>query len=409
MDEHRGRNLRLYPAYVACLNGFFWFPVFFLYLTSRVGIENALFLEAVYYLAVVAFELPSGWVSDRIGRRFALRSSALLLLAAYIAFYLGDSIVELGIAQVLLAAGFAFNSGTDTSFHYDSLRAAGLEHEYGAREERIARLTFAVVGVTGLIGGAVAMIELQLAYLLSAVVAAIGFVVTLMFERLERASEDVAERLDQQLLACVGDLKDPMLAWLFGCSVLLTVAIHVPYQLYQPYLDLLDLSSGAAPTPLLTGIHAFAAMVVASLLSGWSVRWARRVGIRGALLASLAWGVLLIGLLAAFLHPVVALLLVLRSAPKALMQAPLNAAITPRIPAKRRASYLSVQSLAGRLSFSLLLFALSFAVSGDDAAADVQTAALLSAAATGIVWLVLLATSRAIRGEDADAALASAD
>ena len=45
---------------------------------------------------------------------------------------------RLAIAQVLLAAGFAFNSGTDTSFHFDSLVAVGREDEFADREERIA-------------------------------------------------------------------------------------------------------------------------------------------------------------------------------------------------------------------------------------------------------------------------------
>ena len=65
--------------------------------------------------------------------------------------------------------------------------------------------------------------------------------------------------------------------------------------------------------------------------------------------------VVLISLMGFFFHPVVALLLAFRSVPRALMIAPLNAATVPRLEQHHRATYLSIQSLIGRLSFSLCL------------------------------------------------------
>lgn len=397
----RLRNLALYPIYVVCLNGFFWFPIFFLYFSDRIGLQGALFLEAVYYLAVVLFEVPSGWASDRFGRRFALRTAALLLGLAYLFFYVGDSTAMLAVAQVLLAAGFAFNSGTDTSFHYDSLVAIGREDEFADREERIARLSFTVVGMSALVGGLLGGIELRLPYLVSAVVMAIGFVVTLAFVPPEADDAPDAERLDRQLIACVGDLRDPTLGWLFGAAVLLTTVIHVPYQLYQPYLDLLDLSllPAGTPTPAITGLHACLAMMVAAATTSVSLRFARAVGLRGAVLFSLLIGVVLVVLTGAFLHPVIAILLIARSTSRALIQAPMNAAIAPRVPQQRRASYLSMQSLAGRLGFSLLLFALSAAVGEGQGWGDLSLTAWIAGGASAAVWLLLAATSFVVRVE----------
>lgn len=396
MHGPRGsRNLALYPAYVVCLNGFFWFPVFFLYLTDRVGLEGALLLEAIYYLAVVVFEVPSGWVSDRIGRRFALRAAALALGAAYVAFYAGTTLPELAVAQLLLALGFAFNSGTDTAFHYDSLVAVGREDEYGDREERIARLSFAVVGVSALVGGALGAIELRLPYLAAGGLMLGGFLVTMFFERPEQAADAAAPRIDVQMAACVRDLRDPLLRWLFAASVILTVVIHVPYQLYQPYLELLDFQAltQSLPTPLVTGAHAFVAMLIASAISSRSVRLARRFGLDTTVLAALGLGVLLIVVMAIALHPLIALLLMFRSAPRALLQAPMNAAIAPRIPRERRASFLSLQSLAGRLAFSTLLFGLSFAVGDANTYPNLVTTALIAAGCGAVSWIALLVAS----------------
>ena len=394
-SPHGSRNLALYPIYVICLNGFFWFPVFFLYLTEMVGLEDALRLEAIYYLAVVAFEVPSGWASDRFGRRFALRAAALSLGLAYVAFYVGESFLALAFAQVLLALGFAFNSGTDTAFHYDSLVQCGRETEYADREEKIARLSFGVVAIAALAGGFLGAVELRLAYLAAAGLMAVGFVVTLAFARPEETSDEVAPRIDRQVAACIRDLRDPALAWLFGASILLTIVIHVPYQLYQPYLSLLDLRPFATDaTPIMSGVHAFAAMTVAALVASRSLEITRKFGLRATVLGALLGAIALIAAMALVLHPLIAVLLIGRSGARALLQAPLNAAIVPRIPRQRRASFLSVQSLAGRLAFSMLLIVLSLAVGETTSFSEVATAAAIAAAVSAAVWLALMATGR---------------
>ena len=66
--------------------------------------------------------------------------------------------------------------------------------------------------------------------------------------------------------------------------------------------------------------------------------------------------------MAALLHPVIALLLLLRGVPGALTRAPLNEAVGPLVPSQMRATYLSLQSLVGRLSYAAVLVGLSFLI-----------------------------------------------
>ena len=70
------RNLRLYSLYVPLSRFYFTAPVFFLYFSERFPIDRVLQLEALYYFAVVALEVPSGYLSDRLSRSAVLRTSA---------------------------------------------------------------------------------------------------------------------------------------------------------------------------------------------------------------------------------------------------------------------------------------------------------------------------------------------
>ncbi|MEQ8819901.1 MAG: hypothetical protein RLY93_06620 [Sumerlaeia bacterium] len=361
-QEHE-RTVRLYPWYAFLSNTYFWMPVFFLFFLTYLPLEQVLLLEAIYYAGVVLLEVPSGYFSDRIGRRITLIISTLSLVTAYALFFASSSFLPFAIAQVLLATGLSFNSGTDTSLHYDALAALGREEEYGPREAIVSKLGF-YAGALGAVGGGVsALLELRMAYLLSLIAAAAAFVIVLAMK--EPAT------LEKKLLPSGGffaqtrrvaaRIKHPVIVFVFAFYVLMTVLNHVPYEFYQPYIErlLATVEADTGITPLLTGLHVALAMLIASWFAGRSIRLRDRLGLRGIFLLAAGLQTLLIGSMALVTSWVVAVLLLSRSIPRALMTAPINAAVAPLFEKEQRATYFSLQSLAGRLAFSLTLVVFS--------------------------------------------------
>ena len=113
--------------YRASADAMAWLPVFFLYFSEKLTLPEVLVLESVYYLAVVLTEVPSGYLSDTLGRRRTLLLSGIALLVAYLCFLLSPQFAGFAAGQVLLALSIAFRSGTDTAFHYESLQALNRE------------------------------------------------------------------------------------------------------------------------------------------------------------------------------------------------------------------------------------------------------------------------------------------
>lgn len=70
-DDPKGleNNLRLFPRYRAASSALPWLPVFFLFFLERVPLGDAVLLGSAYYFAVFLLEVPSGYCSDRFGRR----------------------------------------------------------------------------------------------------------------------------------------------------------------------------------------------------------------------------------------------------------------------------------------------------------------------------------------------------
>jgi len=120
-------NIGLYPWFRAASDGHAWITVFFLYMSQSLPLDQVIELSAVYYLSVFLLEVPSGYFSDRIGRRRTLLIAAAAFIASYVCFIVGAGFWWFAAGQFLLATGMAMQSGTDTAFHYDSLKALGRE------------------------------------------------------------------------------------------------------------------------------------------------------------------------------------------------------------------------------------------------------------------------------------------
>ncbi|MFQ5557984.1 MAG: hypothetical protein ACE5GB_10825 [Acidimicrobiales bacterium] len=67
---------------------------------------------------MVVFEVPSGWMSDRLGRAVTVRLAALAWAASFALFLLGaDHFLLVAAGQVLPALGYASLSGTYVTLH----------------------------------------------------------------------------------------------------------------------------------------------------------------------------------------------------------------------------------------------------------------------------------------------------
>ena len=391
------RNLAIWRFASPLGQAFFWAPVFFLYWNAYLPVERVLQLEAAYYLSVVLLEVPSGYLSDRVGRIMTLRLSSAFGVVAYVLFVLGESFAMFFAAQVALAVHFSFRSGTDAAWHYDLLEEQGLEGEYAEREARLARAGFWVRSVCALVGGAVGSFALGGAYALSLAVGVVVFGLMLASTELPHGDGERAGSFAAQMRSSFARLRNPFLAWIFGYVVLQTTLEHVPYEFMQPYLAAVlgGVGIDVGSTPLATGV------VVAgvALIGGWAAGLApmvqRRMGTPGTLLALTILQTALIGVLATAVHPLVAVLLLLRSVHPAIGHIVVNAAVAPRIPRSERATYFSLHSLAGRAGYGAVLLSLGALAGGAEVMTGAELRLLLGAcAALAVVGLIALLATR---------------
>lgn len=393
-------NVRSYPWYRVATDSYAWIPVFFLYFSEFVALQEVLQLAAVYYFTVFIMEVPSGYFSDRVGRRTTLIIAAVAAVLAHSLFLVGGSFFVLAMGQFCLATSAAFRSGTETALHYDSLQRLGAEQQYADREARAQRFGMFSAALTTLFGGFLGMFNLRFPYVVSLAGALMMLVIAVRFMEPDSGSQTSAGFL-RQLASCTKLVRNPVLGWLFGFYMLMYAMEHVPFEFYQAYIGLLDteLLSGARFASMLSGIAISLSMFGGVLGAAVSVRWARRSGLFWLLSGAIAIQVVIVAGLASVLHLGILIVVCFRNFPMSMIHAPMQAAIAARVASAQRATYLSLQGLAGRITFGILLYGLSLQALPDQPVDWPTLRSMLGQtlvfAAVG--WLLLIAFSKSLR------------
>jgi MFS family permease len=389
------RNLRLIPLHQALTHGFFWIPVFVLFTRARFDLDGAILLAALYYLFVVVLEVPSGWMSDRLGRVVTLRLAALAWVGAQTCYLTGDDrFIVILLGQFLLAVGFASLSGTDVTFHYDTLEALGRSETYADRQARVAAIGLVSFAAAALIGGFLGLVDVRLAFAAALVLALAQFGVTTQLTEPPHGPGD-AEPFARQVVECLRYLRHPYLGWLFGYGIALVTLEHVAFTLMQPWLtEALDkMPDELGATPSLSGAVSALTAGFGAIAAWVSVPLSRRFGVRPTLIGFAAVSAVVVTSMALSFHVAIIAVVAFRGAQTAAAPVIISAAAAPELERRHRATFLSLNSLAGRLGYGGLLLVISTRTESDVAAVLGSLAAL-----SWVLVLVLIVAAVLVPG-----------
>jgi len=145
------RPVGVFYCYVLSRSLAFTVPIYVIFYQSR-GLSLAQFglLEAAYTVAVFGFEFPTGYLSDRIGRRNGLAVANALGALGAVGYALAHSFPAFLAAVVVRAVGATFSSGASDAWLYEALADADAASEF-ARVSGRAR----ALGLVGQAGAAV--------------------------------------------------------------------------------------------------------------------------------------------------------------------------------------------------------------------------------------------------------------
>lgn len=352
------RNITLYRWSRFLRSLIFWQAMWFLYFQDVLSASEAILLYAVYDVSTTILEVPSGYMSDKFGRRKTLIASAFAAFAGAVCLAVGDSFITFAIAQTLIGMGGAFASGTDEAMLYESLAASDRTDEIEAQEVVAWRYSFAALALSAITGGAMALIDPRMPFVAGAI-AMIGLIwVTFLMVEPPRTSPS-AEGSELLRVTHLGDaFRNPVLLWFFALTVAMYGFSHLPFVFGQPFiLEALDGAGFAASAPLVSGAVTALMMVISVVASLFALKLRAALGLPMLLLGAFTLQIAISAVMALTDSAIVLVFLLLRMVPDALSRPFILGQIQPLLPDDSRATWLSLKSFVGRLVFASALAA----------------------------------------------------
>jgi MFS family permease len=144
------------------------------YESNGLSMKDIMVLQAVYSVAIVILEIPSGYMADVIGRKKTLIIGAVFGTLGFTVYSITHGFTGFLIAEVILGIGQSCVSGADSALLYDSLLEKEEQQKYTRYEGRITSLGNVAEAIAGILGGVLAGLSLRAPYIAQSFVAFIA-------------------------------------------------------------------------------------------------------------------------------------------------------------------------------------------------------------------------------------------
>jgi MFS family permease len=211
-------------------------------------------LKAFYSLAIVVFEIPSGYVADVIGRKKTLVAGSILGTLGFGIYALFSGYWAFMVAELVLGLGQSFISGADSALMYDSLKADGQQKNYVKYEGRNFTIGNFSEAIAALLGGALAEVSLRLPFIIQTGVAFVAVPAAfLLIEPTVSSRRSNTGFIDILRIVHYATVKNSSLRWNLLYSSIIgsaTLTMAWIYPLYLKELDFSEFKIGTTSTVL---------------------------------------------------------------------------------------------------------------------------------------------------------------
>jgi MFS family permease len=381
METPRSLRLRYYAYRVTTTFGFY-VPVSVVYLLdSGFGLGFVALSQAVFSAALLAAEVPSGYLGDRLGRRDTLALGVGCRVVGVAGYAVAESAALFLAAQVLFGFGWAFRSGTQDAWLYDLLAARGDTDEFAHVQSRGSSALLGTSAAAAVAGGVLYGVHHALPFLATAVVATAGLPVLASVPAVEGRTLDDGPLDPRAAVSALGvQLRRSAIRWVVVYTVLLFLLFDLSRTFEQPALDAIGVPVAGL------GVLYAALKLVSAGAAATVGRLQARLGVRGVLLGTLPVVAATYGALLVAPVLVVPMVFVYRSA-RTVVRPVRNQYLNDRLADVGRATTLSGVSMVLSLAGIVVRLVAGQVAPRVGPVATLGGAGVLLTVAAGVVWL----------------------
>jgi len=179
----RDKNITLYLIYQFLFGLYPIIPIMSLFFLAKgLSFSDIGIIFAVFALTGFLFEIPTGYLGDKFGRRYSVMVGLIILtITAYI-FTIISSVLLFSIFGAIWMLGLAFISGSFEGYIYDYLKSIDKEDQYNKLLSQSSAIFYFAGGVGSIIGAYIFSININYPYYLLSILFGLCFVITMFME-----------------------------------------------------------------------------------------------------------------------------------------------------------------------------------------------------------------------------------
>lgn len=227
MNKGATAQLHIYSAFFVLAGFVLNRGVFLLFLAEKgMSVTEIALYQALFNIATVVLELPTGLVGDFFGKKFSIQVGVLLLFfhTAGMLLLSGPFLVVLSLVEAL---AYSLQSGSEQALLYEIVRNSGQEERFLTINARLLAAQSIATGVAIVLGSFIAQISWSALYVCVSVFYLLQLSLLYPIERVEttRSESSGEERFDVAKIFrretwCVGESAFAILLLLIGTSML---------------------------------------------------------------------------------------------------------------------------------------------------------------------------------------------
>ncbi len=225
------------------LDMFVLFLPFIVYYFQELGFSlgQIAILQSSMAITLIIFEIPSGYVADRLGRKNSLIISVIFQIVSMIILFSATNFYMLILSHIASGIGIAFLSGADSAFLYDTLLVLKREQDYKKIEGKAKFFAEIAVIISAITASLIIQFGIKNTILFTII--GHGVLLFLAFSMKEPERHKSIEKmpmkkeLSQILDIIKRSLHNKKLLGLFLYSFILFGVSNTIFLMYQPYLN----------------------------------------------------------------------------------------------------------------------------------------------------------------------------
>jgi predicted MFS family arabinose efflux permease len=351
--KKRNVSSNVWKIYVikAIRSGMFSIPIITLFFKENgLSVGEIFLLQALFSISVIILEVPTGYFADHFSRKSAIAIGSVMATMGYILYSMSYTFSGFLLAETILGVGVSFVSGADNAMLYDTLIEKEKEKEYMRIGGKKSSLGMISEGVTSIIGGFLALVSLRFPFYWDAGMAFLAIPIALtLVETKKQTVVGNLSGLEKILKLIKYSLNDHTeIKWLIIYSSIVGASTLTMVWFIQIFWVTTGVPLG------LFGILWASLMFASATISWHAHRIEKKLGKKRSLLALIVFPVVGYFLLSAFPFAWASIFIVLFYVTRGMNEPVMSDYINGLVSSDTRATILSVNSLVGRIIFSIV-------------------------------------------------------